>query len=54
MSRSIAAGAYDLQVITNANINMYAEGLATTEATKVAVANIKDAFGTVEHLQHTQ
>lgn len=48
MSRSIAAGAYDLQVITNANINMYAEGLATTEATKVAVANIKDAFGTVE------
>lgn len=48
MSRSIAAGAYDLQLITNANINMYAEALATTEATKVAVDNIKDAFGTVE------
>lgn len=48
MSRSIAAGAYDLQLITNANINMYAEALATTEGTKVDVSDIKDAFGTVE------
>ena len=46
MSRSIAAGTYDLQLITNANINMYAEALATTEATKVD--KITDAFGTVE------
>ena len=44
MSRSIAAGAYDLQLITNANINMYAEALATTEDTKVTT--IADAFGT--------
>lgn len=48
MSRSIAAGTYDLQLITNANINMYAEALATTEATKVDVDKITDAFGTVE------
>lgn len=48
MARSIAAGAYDLQLITNANINMYAEALATTEATKVDVDKITDAFGTVE------
>ena len=48
MSRSIAAGAYDLQLITNANINMYAEALATTEGTEVDVSDIKDAFGTVE------
>lgn len=48
MSRSIAAGTYDLQLITNANINMYAEALATTEATKVDVDEITDAFGTVE------
>ena len=48
MSRSIAAGTYDLQLITNANINMYAEALATTEATKVEVDKITDAFGTVE------
>lgn len=48
MSRSIAAGTYDLQLITNANINMYAEALATTEATEVDVDKITDAFGTVE------
>lgn len=48
MSRSIAAGTYDLQLITNANINMYAEALATTEATKVDVDKITDAFDTVE------
>lgn len=48
MSRSIAAGTYDLQLITNANINMYAEALATTEDTKVDVDEITDAFGTVE------
>lgn len=48
MSRSIAAGTYDLQLIINANINMYAEALATTEATKVDVDKITDAFGTVE------
>lgn len=48
MSRSIAAGTYDLQLITNANINMYAEALATTEDTKVDVDKITDAFGTVE------
>ena len=48
MSRSIAAGTYDLQLITNANINMYAEALATTENTNVDVDKITDAFGTVE------
>lgn len=48
MSRSIAAGTYDLQLITNANINMYAEALATTVDTKVDVDKITDAFGTVE------
>lgn len=44
MNRSIAAGAYDLELITNANINMYAEELATKENTKVTT--IADAFGT--------
>lgn len=57
MSRSIAAGTYDLQLITNANINMYAEALATTEATKLVGgsgqgATITDTFGTVDTPAH--
>ncbi|MEI3506840.1 MAG: copper amine oxidase N-terminal domain-containing protein [Anaerotignum faecicola] len=43
MSRSIAAGAYDLQLITNANIDMYAEELATTET---AARTVENAFAT--------
>ena len=44
MSRSIAAGTYDLQLITNANIDMYAEELATTETADRKV--VTDAFAT--------
>lgn len=44
MSRSIAAGTYDLQLITNANIDMYAEELATTETADKKV--VTDAFAT--------
>lgn len=44
MSRSIAAGTYDLQMITNANIDMYAEELATTETADKKV--VTDAFAT--------
>lgn len=44
MSRSIAAGTYDLQMITNANIDMYAEELATTETADEKV--VTDAFAT--------
>lgn len=44
MSRSIAAGTYDLQLITNANIDMYAEELATTETADEKV--VTDAFAT--------
>lgn len=44
MSRSIAAGTYDLQLITNANIDMYAEELATTETADGKV--VTDAFAT--------
>lgn len=35
MDRSIAAGAYDLGLLTNANVNMYLEELATEEGTKL-------------------
>lgn len=45
MSRNIAAGAYDLQLLTNANINMYAEELATAET--VAARTVTDAFDKV-------
>lgn len=44
MSRSIAAGTYDLQLITNANIDMYAEELATTETAEAKV--VTGAFAT--------
>lgn len=44
MSRSIAAGTYDLQLITNANIDMYAEELATTETADKK--EVTDAFAT--------
>lgn len=44
MSRSIAAGTYDLQLITNANIDMYAEELATTEIAEAKV--VTGAFAT--------
>lgn len=44
MSRSIAAGTYDLQLITNANIDMYAEELATKETADRKV--VTDAFAT--------
>lgn len=46
MARSIAAGAYDLQLITNANIDMYAEELATTET--VAARTVENAFATTK------
>lgn len=49
MSRSIAAGTYDLQLITNANIDMYAEELATTETAEAKVvtgAFVTKAVGT--------
>lgn len=46
MARSIAAGAYDLQLITNANIDMYAEELATTET--VAERTVENAFATTK------
>lgn len=44
MQRNIAAGAYDLELLTNANINMYAEELATLEK---AANTVNNAFGTV-------
>lgn len=41
MDRSIAAGAYDLQLLTNANVNMYLEELATAEKTALAAGSYK-------------
>lgn len=47
MSRDLAAGAYDLELITNANINMYAEELATKADKKTDITTVNDEFGTV-------
>lgn len=48
MSRSIAAGAYNLELITNANIDMYAEELValSTDPRGTAIDTIDDAFKT--------
>lgn len=48
MSRSIAAGAYNLELITNANIDMYAEELVALSADPrgTAIDTIDDAFKT--------
>ncbi len=47
MSRSIAAGAYDLELLTNANIDMYASKLATAKADpRKATETISNAFNT--------
>lgn len=48
MQRNIAAGAYDLQLITNANINMYAEELAVESTVTTDIDNVKGYFGTTE------
>lgn len=47
MSRDLAAGAYDLELITNANINMYAEELATKAGKTTDITAVHDEFGTV-------
>lgn len=49
MNRSIAAGAYDLELITNANINMYAEELLAPATKKTEVKTVKDVFQTVTY-----
>lgn len=41
MDRSIAAGAYDLGLLTNANVNMYLEELATAEKTALEKTTYK-------------
>ena len=48
MSRSIAAGAYNLELITNANIDMYAEELValSSDPRGTAIDTIDDAFKT--------
>lgn len=48
MSRSIAAGAYNLELITNANIDMYAEELVALSSNPrgTAIDTIDDAFKT--------
>lgn len=47
MSRDLAAGAYDLELITNANINMYAEELATKAGKTTDITAVHDEFDTV-------
>ncbi len=48
MGRSLAAGAYDLELITNANVSLYAEELWTAETTDVT--SVSGSFKTVTPL----